>query len=184
MSIEKSFKSRWRSSVLSNPLRTSSNQKLISPPPKISHVYVWEGRLGGMKRELTSGTTDGPSWFNRMKGKLVNSFIVLNQPQGVVPCSQVKSICKHFYRYLAINSYLSSKFTEHGSVRYSFRFMSIKNETWTYRWSLIGPWPCMFKILLIEVSDKIFYQLISRSANCIHNTTQYMLHNVWCTVWI
>lgn len=132
MSIEKSFKSRWRSGVLSNPLRTSSNQKLIFPP-KISHVYVWEGRLGGMKRELTSGTTDGPSWFNRMKGKLVNSFIVLNQPQGVVPCSQVKSICKHFYRYLAINSYLSSKFTEHGSVRYSFRFMSITNETWTYR---------------------------------------------------
>jgi hypothetical protein len=37
-----------------------------------------------MKRELTSGTTDGPSWFNRMKGKLGKCFIVLNQPQEVV----------------------------------------------------------------------------------------------------
>lgn len=67
------FKSKWRRGVPSNLFRSS----LIFPPlftetlSRVSRSGCNKGgQVGGMKRDqTTSGTTDGPSWFNRMKGK-------------------------------------------------------------------------------------------------------------------
>lgn len=67
------FKSKWRRGVPSNLLRSSLifSPLFVETLSRVSRLGCNKGgQVGGMKRDqTTSGTTDGPSWFNRMKGK-------------------------------------------------------------------------------------------------------------------